>query len=70
MRVCVLHQCEAHLTFADLLVKSLQQDVLIYVLDVDEVGVVIVDGFLKTLQLLIREPDEVTLMKTQLCVCE
>lgn len=39
-------------TLRDLLVQDLQEDVLIDVLHVDEVGVVSVDGLFQTLELL------------------
>lgn len=51
----MFHQCEDCLTFGDLLVQSLQEDVLINVLNMDEVGVVDVNELFQTLKLLYRE---------------
>lgn len=47
------HDC----TFGDLLVQSLEEDALINVLHMDEVGVIGVDGLIESLKLLQRERD-------------
>lgn len=49
--------CKHSHTFGDLLVQSLQEDALINILDMDEVGVVGIDERFKTLKLLYRESE-------------
>lgn len=53
--MCVSSVCMQRLTFRDLLVQSLQEDALVNVVNMDEVGVVGVAELFKTLKLLNRQ---------------